>query len=277
VDVAREREKSLALIESVRTRTHKAHRYLSVQTDSVRLCFFLTGVAARRQRRRDHAKDKSLGFLNTKRVKAWTAERKFNFRFHVATGLSDELLEATVNASGFQPCFGLQQYRQRQYELRTAKEGGEASEPVSRSNPAWRWWCLKRSSDGSMFQFQALRKESRERRETASKTDVTILSWHTKPHNASSSALWYLRHRRVTALSACHKPTPLPTRSPSSRTRSVLNAGSHRTENSLYATWRVKDSDRAQGYYSSKARHQQYTLQHDARTARVNRETGLNR
>jgi hypothetical protein len=89
----------------------------------------LTGVAARR-RRRDHTKDKSLGFLNRKRVKAWTAERKFNFRFHVATGLSDELLAAMVTASGFQPCFGIQQYRQRQYERRTAKQSAEASESV---------------------------------------------------------------------------------------------------------------------------------------------------
>jgi hypothetical protein len=62
---------------------------------------------------RDHMKDKKLGFLNRKRIKDWTHERKFDFKFHVATGLSEELLAAMVAASGFVARVGITEYRAR--------------------------------------------------------------------------------------------------------------------------------------------------------------------
>mmetsp|Transcript_6393 Transcript_6393/g.12981 ORF Transcript_6393/g.12981 Transcript_6393/m.12981 type:complete len:415 (-) Transcript_6393:26-1270(-) len=50
---------------------------------------------------RDHRRCRTLGFRNFKRLKAWAAERKFGFTFHVATGLSDQLLSAMWQAKGW--------------------------------------------------------------------------------------------------------------------------------------------------------------------------------
>ena len=77
---------------------------------------------------RDHMKDKKLGFLNTKRVKAWAAERKFDFRFHVATGLSEELLAAMVAASGFVARVGIKEYLAGRVLKSAVGEGVEAEE-----------------------------------------------------------------------------------------------------------------------------------------------------
>jgi len=56
---------------------------------------------------RDHRKDKKLGFRNQKRQRNWETERKFGFKFHVATGLADELLSAMWQTSEFSPRVGI--------------------------------------------------------------------------------------------------------------------------------------------------------------------------